>query len=721
MAVFGVEKPRVRKRQRVVLVCNACKVKKIKCDKEMPCGSCVKHGWKCEYPPLPLMLTESDTEAPNNLAGYIGEGRDSTILDKQLTSFQHVTIICKPGKTVATSFALQGPAIKCLMEFKHVLHTKRMNWKKSHRKVQLSLNEVYVKDPNGLHNIIEEINQCVTPNYFAFIERIRHFQVRLNKLIFGSCVPGDLLFTIFHRFFKYQNNQFIFVPPLKDYQYQGLALLFAIVDITIIFTDPDSSIVFEHPLESNEDQLSHLALKCINHSRHDKKQTVIGLYAILAVRSSLWIYGSNQNSSMENHNAYPMFQKAVTLALSIGLHRLGTNVQYLDFSKSQLEEDVYYTSEIPMSCLKRLWNYIMHIDAKYGTTGTPMYIDLDFCHGYHRDPFQPGTEREECILLTRKVAETLFSVKAATYNDLYKLCEEIKDVAGTLTPIDEVIRYKDRPNGWASINMKLDTLKLLILVSGYGCKVTEEKLLERAFTPEQLQNTENYLIITEYHNYMLQTFFMTYILVLKYISDTIDADYHVEFYLAIQDLFRNWFSRPTLTAIDFLLVEEAKQKEFDKPSIQPTVKIMEDALLGKLNNKNMFKSVVNYSTDPKSVFEEVSRTYKKLFRLPCYQNNYNFLIFSMICWVLIYFIKALLELRNFPLMGFKERMAKLVELTKVELDCHNNELKNDGLNMIQIENLLNDEIEMDSLLHTFFGQEPYLSPPRDFISYFSQD
>lgn len=722
MALNGVKKPYLRKRNRVVLVCNSCKEKKIKCDKGSPCSGCIKRGTICEYNQIPTVTSpdgdsdlETHHEEPIQFANQIGK----TILDETITNFQLITVINKPGKTIAASYALQGPTIRSLMEFKHVLQPNKTFWKNSHRKVQYSLSEVYLKDPTGLQTIIDEINQYVTPNYFAILERLKYFQVRLNRLLFDSCLPCDLLFSIFHTYFEFSNHQFVFIQPVKDYQYQYLALLFAVVDITIIFTTRDPNVAFVHQLKSNEDFLSHLALKCLTYSRLEKKQTIIAIYAIITVRSSLWVYGSNQNSSIENANAYPMFQKAMTLALNIGLQRLGTNVDYFDFSKEELAGDLYYTSEIPVSCLKKLWNYMLETDATYATIGTPLYIDFHYCTGYHLDIYGKGKSKEKYIGITRKVAETLFSIEPISYNHFYNLCEEIKDFCSTMVSLDNILRFKNKPDQWKKIKLKLDTLKLLVMTAGYGCKLSQEKLVKKNFTEEQLSNTENYLLINEFHNYMNQTFFMTYILVLKFLSDIIEADFPVEFYLSIQTFFKDWYSRPTINAIDFLLVEEEKTKKNDDLLVKPSMKMIEDAILGKLNDKNNFKNVVKYSTHPNSVFEEVSKTYKRVFRLPCYQENYNFFIFSIICWVFIYFIKALLELRNLPRMNYKERIAKLIEITKMELENHNNEMKNNGLNMIDIDDLLNDEIEMDSLIQTFFGEEQFFSPSYDFNPYFS--
>lgn len=715
MTQDGITKLPSRKRARNVLVCNNCKEKKLRCDKRTPCAGCAKRGLDCVYSIPPGSIS---TDSEEEQASILTRAKSKTILDESIPNFQLMTVIDKPGRTEATSFALQGSTIKCLMEFKHMLQPKK-HWKKSHRKAQHSLSEIYLKDPNGLPNIIDEINQYVTPNYFAIVERLRYFQIHLNKLVFDSCIPCDLLYTVFHTYFQFTDHQFVFIHPVKDYQYQYLALLFAIVDITITFTALDPSVTFTHPLDSNEDFLSHLALKCITYSRHDKRQTVIALYAIVAVRASLWIYGYNQNSSIENNNAYPMFQKAMTLALNICLHRVDTNYECLDFSKGNMFDDMFYTSDIPIECLKRLWNYLLVCDAKYGIRGTPLYIDLEYCHGYHHDIIGDGKYTDQYVKLTRKLSETLFSVESTSYNDLYKLCEEFKEFTKIQISFDNLLKFRNSPTEWKAVNLKLDTLKSLVVLSGYGCKLSHEKWVKQNFTEKQLSDTESYLLFTEFHDYMKQTFFMTYILVLKFINDIIEADFPVEFYLTVQEVFRDWYSRPTIAAVDFLLLEDNKN-ENEKMKITPGLNMIEDALFGNIKNKNKFHDIVRYSTDPSSVFDEVSKTYKRLFRLQCYQGNYNFLIFSMICWVLIYFIKALLELRNFPQMNFKERTAKLVELAKLELESHKSELQNDYLDLIDIDSFLNNETEMDSLVHSFFGEDLSLSPPRDFNSYYAR-
>lgn len=688
------EAPQVRKRRRAVLVCTYCKSKKLKCNRQSPCDVCIKRGNKCVYA---------------TISEPIGESKDSPpvfdILNTTIEGVELMSVLHKPSKIKTTSLSLQGPTLKCILAVKDLFKPRREEWKSFHKRPVYTLSEVYLSDPDAASSIENDIKEHMTPNYFAVLERIRHFQVYLNKVVFDSCIPSDILFTIFHSHFKFKDHIFVFEPPQKDYQYQNLALLLSIVDLTITMTMNDPEVHFDYPMASNEDLLSHLALKCITYSRHDKKQTLMALYAIVAVRESLVCYGHNQNADFDERKAYPLYQKAICLAQDIGLHRLGSSIQYINFAKEDIISDLYYTSEIPEECLKRLWNYLLLLDAKYCFNVAPPYINYEYCHMNHYDRFDNGRQFEEYLKLSRTASDKLFSNETMTYNDLFNLCEDIKRLLETMVPFDNLQETKRFTSNWNALKFKMETLALLCTISAYGCKLSQNNFLRSNLSDEQLKNESNFTILSNYHSYMSQTFFNTYVLALRLISDFIDNKFPNVFYICMQNVFRQWFSTATIFAVDFMVLEDKLNANKEQVVHKPTTKMLEETLLGNLLNTMQKKAVVNYTTNSECIFEEFSQTHKKLFKLKCFENSYDFIILSIISWVIIYFVKSLLEVNKSPKMDIKEKTEKLIELTKYELQRHNDELQSYGMHTVPLVEFLKNDGDIDSILEAFFDEQ----------------
>lgn len=307
-----------RKRNRVISVCVSCNRRKIKCDKKHPCTNCIKANIECEYVNKKIIKYAKVIERKPLVK------RENPIRQKNLIIPSKVLIYVKPSRTffrsaLMNSFPINNTlATQCVLELRKTFQEERVTWKEKYMSYQPMMSSEDLISDSDIYLTIEN---KITANYDAILERLNYFRLSLNALLFHEAVPVDLLIDVFeHYFTKTKENEILFFKPKKGFEYQPIALIFLIVDLVELFTKTDSHIQFKNKLTIKGKLFTELAIRMLNYSKFVKKQSVFSIFCLICIIFTLMIYGDIRSLGFDYINIYPIFQTCYNVAVAIGLH-----------------------------------------------------------------------------------------------------------------------------------------------------------------------------------------------------------------------------------------------------------------------------------------------------------------------------------------------------------------------------------------------------------------
>lgn len=68
----------VHKRRRPAVACTECRRRKVKCDRNLPCGPCTQSSLMCAYRPLPTANLQPDQNTYQPILNYAGQGSSAS-------------------------------------------------------------------------------------------------------------------------------------------------------------------------------------------------------------------------------------------------------------------------------------------------------------------------------------------------------------------------------------------------------------------------------------------------------------------------------------------------------------------------------------------------------------------------------------------------------------------------------------------------------------------
>ncbi|ODV87476.1 hypothetical protein CANARDRAFT_195123 [[Candida] arabinofermentans NRRL YB-2248] len=364
------------------------------------------------------------------------ESTDSKkILDKRFKTFKKNCIFYKKSR-----FLYFGPlSIRSIMNYEPkctILFLQIKSMMDSERRAWKGLNAVSFPSgnigsidtiDNDEDGLIEDIKLNFMIHFDAILERLKFFENHLNKLLMNDIVDMSLCYSYFTSFFKRDSSGKVnFIKPEKKYSYADMALLMALVKMTILFT-LDEKDKFEFPYDDAYNKLNFLALRALGVARFQRKQHISSLLALYAIRLNIYTFDRSVCDGGDGSNAYPSFQIILNMCFQMGLHRSMNSI----YSLYQNQTNGTALLNV-LSLWKKLWRSLRFLDAAYALQiGCPLAINDDFCDAHESNGDNTATEMDRAyIQLTdlMREASTLFnSVRPISINQIINICERFFD------------------------------------------------------------------------------------------------------------------------------------------------------------------------------------------------------------------------------------------------------------------------------------------------------
>lgn len=417
-----VQKPK-QNRKKKSLVCTNCRRRKIKCDKKKPCSNCIRLSLinSCTFNDGIDTIKdqnhkENDFEKKNfeNITG-LGNSKFS-ILDAKFKLSKNYIIFQKPSNTQIRPFIFSCYSdnhvlsYKSISPFKKLLNKELRLWKSTNfnkrqtQPIDLIYDYNETIDSVYLNTIIEN---NLSTNYHAILERLNYFQEQLNNILFQDCIPMSVVQLIFQYYFTLKPTGVVFNYPNKKYEYAMIALIVSIVELSNIFAKNDN-FTFNFSLRENS-SFNGLAIMLLNYSNFQRKRSLFSVYTLIILRLTLMIYGDAQSSGVNMQNCRPLFRSAVGICMDMGIHLNQNEVKYTDSTAEHDHVDnVSFVKEISIEQIKRLWNYLLLLDCIYFVNvSAPPHIDNRYCHGYYSEVNTANKLIENFVDVVNDVSENI--------------------------------------------------------------------------------------------------------------------------------------------------------------------------------------------------------------------------------------------------------------------------------------------------------------------------
>lgn len=707
--MVGISKP-ARKRNRISLVCSNCREKKIKCDRQKPCFSCIKSStinsctYVCDITNNKIDLTLNDRERHTSILSldnnYIKEKKHNnikpssseSILSVEFNPYIEYFILRKPSNTqrrpVFFSFyATQKHFLsyKFLLSFKQVLNNERKLWKSKNFDKKFQIIDLHYNpnsDCNDTDNI--EINSLIESlickNYYAVLERLKYFQTQLNNLLLNSYLPMGVIQLIFHHYFSVKPDGILFNKPKKYFEYSFIALIASIVELTNIFSKYENN--FNFPLSQNNNEFNEIAVKLLNLSNFRRKSSIFSVYTLLNLRLSLMIYGDAQSSGINAQNAYPLFQNAVSMCIEMGIHHDQDNVIILENINDKREcDDISFAKEIPVKSIKLLWNHLLILDALYFIdTSTPPFIDDRFCHGFYDMP--DNSNLSLFIRIIKEVTLTTLSNAPTTLNSIFEDINKINKLLASLNIADEFGSIENLENNIGSWRLFYIKFKLLHLLFLYQVKIEallDNQNLTKNYSKEVLENKRNKDIIESLRKEGLIKCKLVYLIGLNTILKISQSKLDYKFLVFSREIFSSWIGIKTNAFVDMIVSKNINEKKninvrlrqdqygrfklIDAPILD--TENLESALFDTNTSKHVQTiNQVENICNPESIVSFLTNVYENMLNIPALFSDYKFFCTTKLFLFTIYFLYCYINVHcdsNFVILDNFEKLKSLTQ------------------------------------------------------------
>lgn len=690
-----ITKPKQR-RNRAITVCTNCKRKKIKCDKKKPCTNCIQSfiADSCTYvydtksfpkaskvvskPTIDdfCIITKKECSNEHN-------HDEGAFLNKKFELAEKFIIFRKPSNTQSVRFLYSILLKKNIFSskvsdsFKKLLNKERDLWKsksKAFKKIHLtelvfnSYSDTYV---NTLNAKIEDLFCC---NYHAISERYNYFRIKLNKLLFDSCIPVNIVQIIFQHYFTLTPTGVIFNHPQKNYEYSSIALLSAVLAITNIFSKQDK-IQFNFPLIQLDNEFNDMAITCLNVSNYKRKRSIFSVYTLIILRLSLMVYGNSHSMGLYSQNSYPLFHSAVGICMDMGLN---LNITKLDIStlyscENNYLQSIQFAKEISIEQYKKLWNYLLFVDCTYFiNAGIPPTINNIFCHGYYYEVSGELKSVGNVFTMISNNAGEVLGNKSISLHDLFDSAFQLTDILKQLPPFESFKFVEKRDYLWMPYFMKFKVLKLLYLYLVQINFLLEDDNLRLYFSHDVLETEEATIHIQNLkYEYSLKIR-LIYILAFNTMIEISESSPSLMFGFYFKEIFSEWIGVETLAFIELLgnnkdnLQNIENQKSFKLPQVPKfDNKNLENLLCNfNINENHSERAIFEANCKPSILVSFLTYFYEKILGLEVLFSDYNLFVMTKLFSFTLYFVYFFINCYYDPEFNVDNHFEKIKMLTQ---------------------------------------------------------
>lgn len=682
-------------RNRASVVCKHCKMKKIKCDRQKPCANCTKSNLECIYdysvpklgisaivalkqqhmremaalsavdhPTTSASITpESDSALISN--GFNSENLSVDIFNRPFKLPGDYQILRKPSRTIVRSKFFNAMLNRSesfsrhmLQSFFHLMNNERKSWKQSNFPNCFQLNLLQMSNYNNIDevkdNITKLLETSICNNYQAILERLDYFQATLNKILFNSFIPMSAIHLIFHHYFVMQPEGVVFRGVSKNYEYNFIAVITSLVELTEIFARFKKE-KFRFPLLSKKNEFNEITITLMNTSNFRRKTSIFSIFTLLNLRLSLMVYGDVQSAGMSGQNSYPYFQHALALCMELGVHLDQDSVIYFekpyDSEKNNFAEELMFCREVPKDSIKLLWNYMLFLDSHYYIQlAIPPAIDERYCHGVY-DVSQTVTDLlQPYVTIVKDVSLFFAQTKPITIRELFFLTERLKKLISQFPSFGDITELEKNKNTWCIPKLKFELLKLLMSLLTYLGLFFSEPFLQENFSPDVLANSYNAAYIKKMRE---ETFFkinFVYFIAIETILKISTLSDKFIFYN--RDIFSDWFGLRSMNVIDISVAQDKKHGKngnfnvnensdplnpLEFPQAQFDVNRLENALFNYNEIQYAHEiSSVSVASKPAPLAAYLTQAYEKVLSIPILHTDYSFFIMAKLFLISIY-------------------------------------------------------------------------------------
>ncbi|KAG7844642.1 hypothetical protein KL941_003382 [Ogataea angusta] len=396
-----------------------------------------------------------------------------------------------------TSIAHQKELTFFLHQFVDRLTQERKHWKNS-RKIPSKSTIFGLKGDE--ERFAQEIEAKVLCHYTAMLDLIDYFDQHLNNFLMNQLIDIIQVKSHFHTMFvRDEHGKVHYVKPEKPYQYSNLAMIFAIVKISVIFIDyKELSEQKDKPIFDLKESFTILDECCqaaLNLSRFDKKQTINVILALLLRRISL-LYSAVDGDGGDGANLLPVIHTAVSTALQMGLHR---SLDSINAITGKASSATGFSQSPNIWC--KIWAQLKFLDA-FGSlsVGTPLLVNDDFADNRdaqdeHQNYFMPERDKitRDLTELYREASLVFNSNRPASLNDMVLTITKIIEFGKSIGSFLDLIMVPTEDSdivAW-KVNTKFYILELVQgLCTNLRLVISNQKLLKQELQGRDLHYNE---------------------------------------------------------------------------------------------------------------------------------------------------------------------------------------------------------------------------------------
>lgn len=684
-----------KKRNRISLVCCNCKERKIKCDRKLPCSTCIKSSLvsTCRYndfkpskkKTVPTEIKEEEKiEEPKNENMNLSVD-STTILDIPIDVIKKYIISRKPSRTqVRTSLFYSMMKDKHIFShnyfasFQHILNTERRSWKEKNFNKSFDLFEIHYNPNQANQNLLNaKIEELICQNYYAVLERLNYFQSQLNKILFNSYIPMGAIQLIFHHYFVMKQSGIELRKPTKAYEYSFISVITSLVELTNVFTKFEDT-AFNFSLSYKNNEFNELSVWLLNSSNFRRKASIFSVYALLNLRLSLMVYGDALSGGFTNQNSYPFFQSALNISYEIGINLNQDKVVYYERKNADAKQEILmFAKDIPTESVKRLWNYMVVLDAYYHISiATPLLIDDRYSPGIYNDAGSHGKLLQKFIDLIREQSILLMSDKQISLNQLMKGIQNMRLFTSSIDSFENILEVQKNYDNWELIKLKFELYKLLFSIYLNFHSLLGDESLKGNYSEAVLNDAKNISIIQCLKEETLHKIHLIYFIVTNTILDISQHCKDYKFLIYIRDIFSVWFGAKTIYLIDFTLIDFEKKSILEPAEQNSSVTIFSTLELEKTffnyttNKGNPILKSIEKTCTPIKLSNYLTNVYEHVIQIPTLATDYRFFVMTKIYLITIYFLYAYIKVHNGTSFSLSENFAKLKDMTQKTVSKH---------------------------------------------------
>ncbi|OWB61410.1 hypothetical protein B5S29_g2299 [[Candida] boidinii] len=273
----------------------------------------------------------------------------------------------------------------------------------------------------------------VLPKYEGILERFKYFQKHLSILfdfLDINVVEGYLKAN-----FKVGlMGEIIFHKLEKSSIYSEVALVLAVLALTSLFSTGHA---YNNPYKDTIGKLIYLTEKALSLSSFLRKQSIPSLHTLLILRA-IKVYDPKRVYEISLRKGYSIFQEALNISISMGLHRDPESI------KSMIYKDIQLPLSISKRAWRKTWNSMKILDDYYSSRlVTPQLIEE-----HYSDCSSVGVYEHNIKIfkLSRGIVERLCSdVDPISINEIIGCLDKlIRFCAFETDPFEDLIQKNSR-------------------------------------------------------------------------------------------------------------------------------------------------------------------------------------------------------------------------------------------------------------------------------------